>query len=515
VRSRERAEWEQQLESEAGNISAVVRRGLAAWAERDALAFAGRWRPWRWFESSSKILDAIVADAGLTSAAPVALVTRNRPQHVAALAAQIASRRTTSMVYSMQSPAALAADITRLRTPVVMADADDWSPELIAAVAAFGGVGIVLTDGRESAFAAHPNFRQAGKGPFAEARPTIAMELLSSGTTGLPKRIPLSWEAVEIIVADARLAYAGTGQRNSPLLMAHPLGNVAGLGYLVPAIVYGQRMVLLEKFDVQAWAEAVRIYRPTRGSLPPAGMRMLLDARVPKSALESLTVVAVGGGKLDRTIHEEFEEVYGIPVITAYGATEFGGVIANWTLPLYQEYGRAKLGSVGRASANVTLRIVDRETSEPLPAGSVGLLEALVPRVGSHWVRTTDLASLDGEGFLFLHGRADSAINRGGFKIVPEEVVETLKTHPAVADAAVVGLPDARLGEVPVAAVELRGGAVRETEESLKAFARSKLLAYQVPVSVRIVEGLPRNASMKISLPEVRALFSSQLEPKD
>ena len=503
------------MESEAGNISAAVRRGLTAWAEQDALAFAGRWRPWRWFETGCRTLEAIIADAGVASAAPVALVTRNRPQHVAALAAQIAARRTTCMVYSMQSPGSLAADIGRLAAPVVMADADDWSPELTAAVAALGSVGIVLTDGLESAFAAHADLRRAGNGPFTESRPQVAMELLSSGTTGLPKRIPLSWDAVEIIVADARHAYAGTGQRNAPLLMAHPLGNVAGLGYLVPAIVYGQRMVLLEKFDVQAWADAVRLYRPTRGSLPPAGMRMLLDARVPKSALASLTVVAVGGGKLDRSVHEQFEQTYGIPVITAYGATEFGGVIANWTLPLYQEYGKAKLGSVGRASANVALRIVDRDTSAPLPPGSVGLLEALVPRVGSHWVRTTDLASLDADGFLFLHGRADSAINRGGFKIVPEEVVEAFKAHPAVADAAVVGLPDARLGEVPVAAVELRAGAPGETEESLKTFARSKLLAYQVPVSVRIVPALPRNASMKISLPDVRALFNSQPEQEN
>jgi acyl-CoA synthetase (AMP-forming)/AMP-acid ligase II len=197
-------------------------------------------------------------------------------------------------------------------------------------------------------------------------------------------------------------------------------------------------------------------------------------------------------------------------VLTAYGATEFGGVISNWTPELYERYGEAKRGSVGRASANVQLRIVDRETSTVLLPGQIGLIEALVPRMGPEWIRTTDLASLDSDGFLFLYGRADSAINRGGFKVIPEEVADLLKTHPAVADAAVIGLPDARLGEVPVAAVELNDAAAGVTADALKAFVRGKLLAYQVPVSIEILSALPRNASMKISIPEVRALLEAR-----
>jgi acyl-CoA synthetase (AMP-forming)/AMP-acid ligase II len=488
------------------NISVALRRGLADWADQDALAFGGRWRSWRWFERSYQTLDRMIADSGLNDPVPVALIARNRPPHVAAMAAQIAARRTTCMVYSIQSPAAIAADILRLRAPVVMADEEDWGTELRDAVAAIGGIGVILRDA-ERPFAPHPDLHATGAAAAAEPRSAIAFELLSSGTTGAPKRIPLTWTAVDLMVADAQLAYAGTERRNAPLLMVHPLGNVAGLAYLAPAIVYGQRMVLLEKFDVHQWAEAVRIYRPARGALPPAGLRMVLDARIPRSSLESLTVVGVGGGKLDRDTHAKFEETYQIPVLTAYGATEFGGVIANWTLPLYQEYGKIKVGSVGRASAHVALRVVDRVTFAPLPAGSIGLLEARVPRIGDAWVRTTDLACLDADGFLFMHGRADAAINRGGFKIIPDEVAEVLKTHPAVADAVVVGLPDRRLGEVPVAAVELHRDAPPVTEEALKAFARSKLLAYQSPVAIRIVQALPRNASMKISIPQVRTLF--------
>jgi acyl-coenzyme A synthetase/AMP-(fatty) acid ligase len=489
----------------ASDISAAVRIGLRERGSLDAIAFAGRWRPWSWLHASAEALQAIVVECGLNQHSAAALVARTRPQHVAALAAQIAAHRPTRMVYSMQSAAAIAADVESLGAPLVLADEEDWTAELQEAVRRTGGVGVILRDAEEGAFALHPDLRRAPatRSPAQSA----AFELLSSGTTGPPKRVSLEWSAVEQSVADARLAYVGTDHRSAPLLMLHPLGNIAGLGYLAPALVNGQRIVLLEKFTVDGWAEAVRRYRPVRCALPPPAMRMVLEAGVPRSALESLQVVAVGGARLETDVHERFEETYGIPVLTAYGATEFGGVIAHWTLPLYEKFGKAKRGSVGKASANVSLRIVDPLTLKELPCGDVGLLEAWVPRIGARWLRTTDLARIDTDGFLFLEGRADAAINRGGFKIVPDAVAEVLRAHPAVADAAVVGMPDARLGEVPVAAIELKSDAPGDALGSIARFAREQLLTYQVPVDWRIVPALPRNASLKVSIPEVRALF--------
>lgn len=135
----------------------------------------------------------------------------------------------------------------------------------------------------------------------------------------------------------------------------------------------------------------------------------------------------------------------------------------------------------------------------------MGLLEARVARSGQGWIRTTDLAALDGDGFLFLHGRADGAINRGGFKVVPETVVAALLAHPGVRDSAVVGLPDPRLGEVPVAAVE--GAEI--TPDALHAWLRERLPAYQLPAQIRVVPALPRNASLKVALHKVRQLFEA------
>jgi len=481
------------------DLAASVRASIAQGGECGMIAFAGRWRSWRWLSETAEAIDTALGDADA-----VGLVARNRPQHIASFAAGLLARRTTAMIYSAQSPAAIAADIRKLRLPAVLADPQDWSPEALAAARETGSAAIAISDA--SPAEAVKTLISHGDGPFRDPVPHTAFELLSSGTTGAPKRVPLSWDAITAAVANAKAAYAGTGGTDAPQVMVHPLGNVAGLAYAAPPLAYGRRLVLLEKFDALAWAEAVRDYRPVRGTLPPAGVRMLLESAIPTDYLSSLSLLAVGGGKLDPDIHEAFENRFSIPILTAFGATEFGGVIANWTLDGYREWGAAKRGSAGRASADVTLRIVDREDFHPLGSGEIGLLEAQVTRIGPGWIRTTDLASIDSDGFLFLHGRADAAINRGGFKIVPDAVVAVLKEHPAVADAVIVGIPDARLGEVPVAAVELAAGGGADGE-SLRAWLKDRLVAYQVPVSVTVVDALPRNASMKISLPDVRALF--------
>ncbi|MGJ3627924.1 class I adenylate-forming enzyme family protein [Sphingomonas sp. MMS24-JH45] len=235
---------------------------------------------------------------------------------------------------------------------------------------------------------------------------------------------------------------------------------------------------------------------------------MLLASDVSADQLRSLELVAVGGGALSPADHAAFEERFGVPILTAYGATEFGGVVAGWTLDAYRQWGASKRGSAGRALGAARLRIVDETSGDCLANGQVGLLEVVSPRIGEQWVEyhIIHLARIDEDGFLFLTGRADGAIDRGGFKVVPEMVADALRAFPRVADAAVAGLPDARLGAVPVAAVEPRPGS-SVAEDELLAFLRERLPAYQLPCAIRIVDALPRNASLKVSLADVRTMF--------
>jgi acyl-CoA synthetase (AMP-forming)/AMP-acid ligase II len=153
---------------------------------------------------------------------------------------------------------------------------------------------------------------------------------------------------------------------------------------------------------------------------------------------------------------------------------------------------------------------VDPENGEVLGAGAEGLLEVKAAQlgVGSSWVRTTDLARIDADGFVWILGRADQVILRGGFKVRPDDVRAVFERHPCVRGAAVVGRPDPRLGAVPVAAVELRRGPVRVTPQELLAFASTTLARYELPVEIRIVDDLPRTSSAKVDLAAVTALFA-------
>ena len=136
-------------------------------------------------------------------------------------------------------------------------------------------------------------------------------------------------------------------------------------------------------------------------------------------------------------------------------------------------------------------------------------MEVQTPRIGPHWIRTTDIVLIDDDGFVFHKGRSDGAIMRGGFKLLPETIGRALVQHPKVAAAAVVGIKDERLGQAPVAAIQLVPGETELTEAELEAHLRKHVYATHIPVAYRFVESLPRTPSLKVDLPAVRALFES------
>ena len=241
---------------------------------------------------------------------------------------------------------------------------------------------------------------------------------------------------------------------------------------------------------------------------------MLLDADLPKEDLASLDFIMSAAGPLDPETRDAFEQKYGIPVLLAYGATEFAGSVCTWTPDLYREWGASKRASSGRVLPDTEVRIVDPDTGAEVATGEHGLLEAKIPLIGPDWIRTMDLASIDADGFITLHGRADGAINRGGFKILPETVRRVLVSHPTVHDACVVGVRDERLGEVPFAAFEPEPGMPVPSETELQELVRKSLPRHHVPVAVVAVEELPRNPALKVSLREVAALYDDSRRAK-
>ena len=343
--------------------------------------------------------------------------------------------------------------------------------------------------------------------------PGYVLERLTSGTTGSPKRIPVLESVLVPSLQSGEQNARQTESRelrlkSSPAILLKPFSHAGGLFGLLLALYQARPMVLFEKFVAQEWAAAVTRYKPKSASLVPAMIQMILEADIPRDALSSLKAIRAGTAPLDPEMQARFEDTYGVPILIDYGAAEFIGGIAGWTLDDHRQFVTVKRGSVGRARPDVQLKIIDAESNAPVPAGQSGILLIKCDRFGPDWFRTNDLASLDSDGFLFLQGRADDAINRGGFKIPPSVIEEALLAHPAVDEASAVGLPDARLGQVPVAAVTLVSPV---TEEELMQYLSSRLTRYQRPVAIKVVDQLPRTPSLKVSRPLVREHYFDDL----
>jgi acyl-CoA synthetase (AMP-forming)/AMP-acid ligase II len=484
-------------------LSHRIRQVLALDPGATALTFNGIAFPWSFHADALACLETALAP--LPAAKRIGIVLRNRPGPLAALIAAIAAGRSVVTLSPHLGDAGLAADIVDLAPDVLVAEDEDWARDAVRA-AASKVTPVALRSGTDRALSAQPV--DWVPDPARRDPGNVAVLMMTSGTTGRPKRVELSYERMAAAFGAAGMNLDGAPElRSRTDILWASLAHISGLYFGLAHALEGRSIALLEKFDVDAWAALVREYRPGYVRLAPTALRMVLRAELPVSTFESVRAVGSGTAPCPPELADAFEQRYGVPVLTTYGATEFAGAIAGWSLREKKQWGTSKRGSAGRAHAGISLRVVDPSTGDPLPPGATGLLEARggqLPGADGAWVRTTDLAVIDDDGFLFIRGRADDAINRGGFKIPPSVIEEALLAHPAVDEAAAIALPHARLGEVPAAAVILTSPA---TESELLGFLAERLTRYQLPVAIRVVEQLPRTPSLKVSRPLVREQY--------
>jgi acyl-CoA synthetase (AMP-forming)/AMP-acid ligase II len=482
--------------------------GLASYGGRQCIEYEGRWYSGDDITAYADAIAGALRDAGVADDAPVGLVVRNRLQHAAAIIGFLAAGRPVSMIYSFQSPESIGRDIEKLELSAVVADRGDWTDEVITAAKRAGSAGVAISLAAPTVTTVEGLERRDESRQHAEVEPGVALQILTSGTTGPPKRQAIKTPVLERTVFSVTSGEAAAP--GAPPEFAYWQFGGIGVCQLVAGVHNARRIVMLERFTVDGFVHAIKTHRITRSGVQPAVFRMLLDADVPKEDLASLDFLISASGPLDWETRDEFEAHFQIPVRLAYGATEFAGSLCAWTPDLVDEFGESKRNSVGRALPDTKVRIVDQDTGAELPAGEQGLLEAKVAPIGPDWIRTTDIASIDADGFVTLHGRADGAINRGGFKIMPETVRRVLISHPAVRDACVVGVPDKRLGQVPFAAIEVPPGQPVPSDHELKDLVRQSLPVYNVPVAFAAVDELPRNPALKVSLPAVAALYDAR-----
>ena len=489
-------------------VSSRISSTLSATPGRAAFEVEGVWKTWSDVASIARALQARLEAVGIPAGSVLGLVGRNRMACASAFLGLLERGDCIIPVSPFQASGAVFDDLNEIAMAGLVAEQSDVDELGLVDICARQAIPLLTlrADGSVVASSEVAAPRVVGN------TGTVAFLIGTSGTSGRPKRIPIRYDTLGASINETAQINKEFGEEalqpweQPPLIQYSPLVHITGSLSISRAGIEGRRLVLLEKFSAIEWIRAVRTYHHRIAGLPPAMMKMVLDERPSGEDLSSLTAVWSGSAPVDLRVADEFARLYDVRILGNYGATEYCGVIANNHYSDQDEFGDAKKKAVGRIRRNVAdFRIVDTETGRETVGQ--GLLEVRVHRVGPEWVRTSDIASIDDDDFLYIHGRSDDAINRGGFKIVPEIVSDALKLNKSVRDAVVIGIPDRRLGQVPVAVVELYPGEAEETPESLMRFAREHLVAYQAPKYIKIVDCLPRTASMKFDRRQLKALF--------
>jgi acyl-coenzyme A synthetase/AMP-(fatty) acid ligase len=319
----------------------------------------------------------------------------------------------------------------------------------------------------------------------------VAFVMWTSGTTGTPKPVQHTHTAyVELLdrVLGPLRAGGDGSKRPSPNLIPVSMALNAGLYNSLFGLRAGAALVIMDRFDPEAFAGLVRRFEIRSTVLPPAAMAMLTDSGV--TDLAPLRYVRSITAPLSPLQARRFAAKFPVSILNGYGQAEIGEVI-GWTAADAKAH-PDKIGAIGRPHPGVDLRIDDDGHLLVRPPNTAHGIEERIDADG--FIDTGDLARIDEDGFVWIEGRAGDLINRGGNKVFPEAVEEVLRLSPSVTDVAVVGAPDDRLGEVPVAF--LVGDRVPDDE--LDALCRQHLVAYKVPAAYHWVEALPRSEVGKL-----------------
>ncbi len=350
----------------------------------------------------------------------------------------------------------------------------------------------------------------------------IAMILYTSGTTGLPKGAMLTNRGMSYT---ERLGEAWGMGPDSINLVAMPLFHIGGCGYGASTFLVGGHTILMRDVNLPIIVKAMEKHRVTNAFFVPTVLQGLLDVPgIERADLSSLKLLMYGASPIGEALLRRALDVLGCGFIQAYGMTETSGSIVTLDPEEHRLEGDGvdRLRSCGRALPYAEIRITDPNSFEESAVGAVGEIwvrsemlmkgywgkpqataETITPE---GWLRTGDAAYRDADGFIYLYDRFKDMIISGGENIYPAEIENALLFHPAVSEAAVIGVPHPRWGETPRAVIVTKSGE-NTSEDEVLSFVRSRLARYKCPTSVIFTQSLPRNASGKLLKRELRRLY--------
>jgi long-chain acyl-CoA synthetase len=355
----------------------------------------------------------------------------------------------------------------------------------------------------------------------------VAFQLYTSGTTGLPKGVMLTNDNFFKGVMGIADQWRFTPDSVNLALM--PMFHIAGAGWSMVGLYYGCQTIVLRDVDPAVILKVIPEFGITNAFMVPAVIQFLLMMPDVKTTdFTTLRALVYGASPITDKVLVQGMETFGCEFIQVYGLTETTGAITQLDGVDHDPVNRANLlRSCGKPYPWVEFRVVDAESGQDVEVGTVGELwtrshqnmkgywnneEATTQAVTPDgWFKTGDAGYTDADGFIFLHDRVKDMIVTGGENVYPAEVENALMKHPAVADVAVIGVPDAKWGEA-VKAIVVKAADTDPTEAELITFAREHLAGFKLPKSVDFTDVLPRNPSGKLLKRELREPYWAGVE---
>ncbi|SEL85764.1 long-chain acyl-CoA synthetase [Stigmatella aurantiaca] len=342
----------------------------------------------------------------------------------------------------------------------------------------------------------------------------VVVQLYTSGTTGRPKGVLLphrSFLAISHALEAHGECWIGWTEASVSMLFV-PTFHIGGLWWLVRGLALGSTQVVLRSFEPATILSSLARYRVTHTCMVPAMMQILLgEPGIHQADLSSLKAVVYGGAPISTALLEKGRRLLGCDFAQIYGMTETGNCAVCLRPEDHQNAPASRLRAAGRPFPGVQVRVLDEQGHE-VPPGTIGQIclnsparmagywhqpEETQKTLVGEWVMTGDAGYVDAEGFVYICDRVKDMIISAGENIYPAEIENVIRSHPEVADVAVIGVPDELWGEAVKALVVKQPGSTLRAGDILR-HTRGALAEFKVPKSVEFTEGLPRNAAGKL-----------------